>query len=138
MFEGPMFQAPMFQALRRYSDFTGRSARPEYWLFYLFTILVALGFGIVSTILRHVPLLNLLVGLAYVVFALGILVPSLAVSFRRLHDTDRSAWWLLIAIIPFIGAVALLVFLVLPGTPGENRFGPPPGQNPDGLRETFA
>jgi uncharacterized membrane protein YhaH (DUF805 family) len=59
-------------------------------------------------------------------FGLAVLIPSIAVGARRLHDTDRSGWWLLIALIPFIGAIVLLVFFVLPGTQGTNRFGPDP------------
>jgi uncharacterized membrane protein YhaH (DUF805 family) len=75
---------------------------------------------------KNVPLLNILVGLAIVVAALALIVPSLAVSFRRLHDTDRSAWWLLLVCIPIIGVIVVLVFMVLPGTVGPNRFGPDP------------
>ena len=59
-------------------------------------------------------------------FYLAILIPSIAVAIRRLHDTNRSGWWLLIALIPFIGALVLLVFYVLPGTVGPNKFGEDP------------
>jgi uncharacterized membrane protein YhaH (DUF805 family) len=113
----------MLQPLRKYADFTGRARRKEYWLF-------ALGVWIVDVVLMaltggfsgHGFLSNLVVGL----FGLTVLVPSIAVGFRRLHDTNRSAWWLLIGLIPVIGAIVLLVFFVLDGTPGENRFGPDP------------
>jgi uncharacterized membrane protein YhaH (DUF805 family) len=57
---------------------------------------------------------------------LGLFIPSLAVTIRRLHDINRSAWWVLIALIPFLGALVLLIFAVLDGTPGDNRFGPDP------------
>ena len=70
--------------------------------------------------------LALIVGGIYLLVMLYLLIPSLAVGFRRLHDTDRSAWWLLIAFIPFLGAIALLVFNLMDGTPGPNRFGPDP------------
>jgi uncharacterized membrane protein YhaH (DUF805 family) len=60
------------------------------------------------------------------IVALGLLIPSIAVAMRRLHDTDRSGWWLLIAFIPFIGSIVLLIFFVLEGTRGPNRFGPDP------------
>lgn len=63
---------------------------------------------------------------------LGVIIPSLAVSFRRLHDTDRSAWWLLISLIPGIGGLVLLVFCLLPGTNGPNKFGPDPKASPTG------
>ena len=65
-------------------------------------------------------------GILLLLFYLAILIPSLAVAFRRLHDTNRSAWWLLIALVPFLGALALLVFYVLPGTVGPNKFGEDP------------
>lgn len=116
----------MFEPLKKYAQFHGRARRKEYWLFYLFYIVV------------YAVLMSVAgatgngqgpggVGLALVaIFALAMLVPSLAVSFRRLHDTNRSAWWLLIALLPFIGAVVLLIFFVLEGTAGPNRFGPDP------------
>jgi uncharacterized membrane protein YhaH (DUF805 family) len=66
-----------------------------------------------------------LIGL-FSLFFLGILIPSIAVTFRRLHDTNRSALWLLISFLPFIGALVLLVFYFLPGTNGPNKFGPDP------------
>lgn len=71
-----------------------------------------------------------LVMILYVLFSLGIIIPMLAVSFRRLHDTDKSAWWLLIGFIPF-GGLVLLVFFCLEGTQGDNNFGPDP-KNPAG------
>jgi uncharacterized membrane protein YhaH (DUF805 family) len=60
------------------------------------------------------------------VYSLAVLIPSLAVSVRRLHDTDRSGWWLLISLIPIIGAIVLIVFAAQEGTSGENRFGSDP------------
>jgi uncharacterized membrane protein YhaH (DUF805 family) len=66
------------------------------------------------------------IGLLSVIYGLAVLIPSIAVGVRRLHDTDRSGWWLLISLIPLIGGIVLLVFFVLDGTPGENRFGPNP------------
>ena len=120
----------MFQPFKKYADFQGRARRSEYWLFSLFCFIV----GMVFTILRiatggleslesgrmdPIGILNLL-------FSLAILVPSLAVGFRRLHDTNRSAWWILIGLIPIIGWIVLLVFTLLPVAPGPNRFGPDP------------
>lgn len=71
-------------------------------------------------------------GVGLILFFLVSLIPSIAVGVRRLHDTDRSGWWYLIGFIPYIGALILLIFFVLPGSAGYNRFGPPPG------RSTFA
>ena len=129
----------MFEAYKRYADFQGRAGRSEYWLFVLFFVLVAVGLTILNVVLSagsSRP--NLLVSALYGIFALGSLVPSLAVGFRRLHDTNRSAWWILIGLIPLIGSVVLLVFYCLPGTPGPNRFSSAPGATPDDLQTTFA
>jgi uncharacterized membrane protein YhaH (DUF805 family) len=128
----------MFEAYRRYADFQGRASRSEYWLFFLLVMLVMVG----SSVLIYATggpdgVFGMLVSLVYLVFILGSLVPSLAVAFRRLHDTNRSAWWLLIGLLPFIGAIVLIVFYCLPGTPGENRFGPSP-ESAKKLQETFA
>jgi uncharacterized membrane protein YhaH (DUF805 family) len=131
----------MFQAYKHYADFQGRAGRSEYWLFALFVLLVVFGFVIVTAAVAAAtgsaeP--NILVMLLYGVFLLGSFIPSLAVGFRRLHDTNRSAWWLLISLIPLVGSIALLVFYCLPGTPGPNRFGPPPGAPREDLQATFA
>jgi uncharacterized membrane protein YhaH (DUF805 family) len=131
----------VFEAYKRYADFQGRAGRSEYWMFVLFFFLVAMGAGVINGILTGVtgseaagaPLF-IVMGLFY----LGSLVPSLAVGFRRLHDTNRSAWWLLIAFLPLIGSIVLIVFYCLPGTPGPNRFGPAPGASAEELKETFA
>ena len=111
--------------LKKYAEFKGRSRRKEYWFFILFytLILIALTFIDVSVGTYDA---ETQLGLISSIFMLAMLVPSLAVAVRRLHDTDRSGWWLLIALIPLIGAVVILVFMVLDGTPGDNRFGPNP------------
>ena len=117
----------MLQPIRRYADFEGRSRRSEYWMFVLGIFIFELVCGVVVNLggAVHSVLYWLLSGL-FGLALLGLFVPSLAVAFRRLHDTDRSAWWLLIGLLPFLGAVALLVFYCLDGTPGPNRFGPDP------------
>ena len=74
----------------------------------------------------NVPILQLLVSVIGLIFVLASLIPTLAIAFRRLHDTGRSAWWLLISLIPLVGSIVLLVFLLLAGEPGGNRFGPVP------------
>jgi uncharacterized membrane protein YhaH (DUF805 family) len=110
----------MLQPLRKYAQFTGRARRSEYWLFFLFYVVIAVVAVLLDELALHgLPALQVLVSLA-------LLVPGLAVGFRRLHDIDRSAWWMLIGFIPLIGAIVLLVFAVLPGTIGPNRFGPDP------------
>jgi uncharacterized membrane protein YhaH (DUF805 family) len=102
-----------------YTKFDGRAARPAYWWWFLFSILVAIGANIIDAILGTWGVVN---GLA----ALALLLPGLSVSIRRLHDTDHSGWWLLIGLIPIIGFIVLLVFYLRDSDPGENKYGPPP------------
>lgn len=127
----------MFEPIRKYAQFSGRARRKEYWMFCLLIIGIEIVFYSLMGILGAGPMMagdptagvNPIAGLLMLVFSvvmLGLFIPSLAVSFRRLHDTNRSAWWLLIALIPFLGVVVLLVFMLLDGTPGDNRFGPDP------------
>lgn len=129
----------MLMPLKRYADFGGRSQRKEYWMFILLQIIVLLPLFLLvgvtgsfeegSEEMSGVGLLFLgLIGL----FILAMLIPSLAVQVRRLHDTDRSGWWILLGLIPvvnYVGSIVLLVFYCLDGTKGENRFGPDPKMN---------
>lgn len=126
----------MFEAYKRTLDFSGRAGRKEYWLFVLaYFIQLVVAMVIDNTVLAAFATEGG-IGILYILVILGNLVTALSAGFRRLHDTNRSAWWLLIAFIPLIGAVVLLIFYVLPGTAGENRFGPAPGApEPEG---TFA
>jgi uncharacterized membrane protein YhaH (DUF805 family) len=73
------------------------------------------------------------IGPLYVLYALAVLIPGLAVGVRRLHDIDKSGWWMLIAFIPLIGGIVLLVFAVMEGTSGSNRFGPDPKAGEGGI-----
>ena len=104
---------------RNYINFKGRAQRSEFWWFTLFSFIVSVGLGIIGTAL---PALNFLEWL----YSLGVLLPSLAVTARRLHDTGRTAWWLLLLLVPVIGWIALLVMAIIPGTRGGNRYGPDP------------
>lgn len=122
----------MFQPLRKYADFQGRARRAEYWLFLLFVWIVEVAIVALTGALGADPEVGevsgpMILGYGLLgVFGLAILVPSLALSVRRLHDTNRSGWWLLVALIPFLGALVLIVFSLLDGTPGPNRFGEDP------------
>jgi len=123
----------MLMPLRRYAEFSGRSRRKEYWMFALLNALIGIFVGLVflvgyyadmsqtemDTWLMPVLYLACLVSLAFI-------VPGLAVTFRRLHDTDRSAWNILWGAVPVIGGFMLLYFYVSDGTPGPNRFGEDP------------
>ena len=154
--EGGTSMEWMLMPLRRYAEFSGRSRRKEFWMFALGVMLVymacgllMLGGGLASSFQTagtvppaFTPVFWLGAGLLGIV-ALGLLVPSVAVTVRRLHDRDMSGWWypgfVLIGLIPyvgFLGNIAFLVLMCLPGTPGPNRFGTDP-KNPPSY-EAFA
>jgi len=107
------------QVLKKYADFNGRARRTEYWMFVLVNLLAYIVLGIAERII-HVPMI------LTAIYSLAVLVPSLAVSVRRLHDTNRSGWWMLVALIPLIGAIVLLVFAVQEGQASQNQYGPNP------------
>lgn len=108
----------MLEALTKYAEFNGRSRRQEYWLFFLFSILVNLAVNIIDAAFST-GIVSALVGLA-------LIVPYIAVLVRRLHDTDRTGWWALLILLPVLGTLILLVFCLLKGTDGANRFGQDP------------
>lgn len=108
----------------KYATFEGRARRSEYWWFVLFNLIVS----IILTILAPGHGGGMGGGLLSMVWSLATLLPSLAVGARRLHDIDRSGWWLLIGFIPLIGLIVLIVFFAKSGTPGPNRFGANPLQ----------
>ena len=113
-----------------YAKFDGRASRSEYWWFQLFVILVAVAWVIVAVLFASARVYSLItiVGIGILLFYLATIIPSFAVICRRLHDSDRSGWWFWITLIPYVGALILLIFLVLPSTPGHNKFGPPSGE----------
>jgi uncharacterized membrane protein YhaH (DUF805 family) len=99
---------------RKYVGFRGRARRPEYWYWVLFQVLLTIAGLLVD---RSLHLFNPFLSLA-------LFLPGLAVTVRRLHDTDRSGWWVLISIIPLLGTIVLLIMNCRRGTEGPNRFGP--------------
>ncbi len=105
--------------LKKYAVFVGRAHRQEYWMFVLFSIIISLVLSAVEGVLG-VP------GILSIIYGLGVLVPSIAVGVRRLHDTDRSGWWLLVSLVPILGIIILLVFLVQDSKPGSNQYGANP------------
>ena len=97
--------------LRKYVDFSGRARRKEYWYFILISTLISIVLTFIDGLTGSLsPELGM--GMLSGIYALAVLVPTIAVAFRRLHDTGRSAWWLLIGLIPLIGAIVLLIFFV--------------------------
>lgn len=138
----------MLMPLKRYAEFSGRSRRKEYWMYVLGLIIVAIVLGVIEGVLGLTQMIGPY-GPLSALLAIGTLVPSLAVGVRRLHDTNRTGWWILLPIVPELGAVAmlstgnlpvagilgivalvlalvLLVFMVLEGTKGPNQYGPDP------------
>ncbi|MGB5103303.1 MAG: DUF805 domain-containing protein [Steroidobacteraceae bacterium] len=113
------------EALKKYATFEGRARRKEYWFFALFNAIAVmfLAFidGMAGTFSEEVGL-GLLSGL----YLFATVLPVIAVTVRRLHDTDRSGWWFLIGFIPVIGFIVVLVFTLLDGTAGHNKYGPNP------------
>jgi len=101
-------------ALKKYADFSGRARRKEYWMFILFYVIFYVGLVVIDSIIGIVLLSSL--------YSLALLIPSISIAARRLHDTGRSGWWQLIAFIPLIGIIILIVFLAQEGHE-ENKYG---------------
>lgn len=112
-------------ALKKYAVFQGRARRKEYWYFILFYILIYIGLSIIEGMFGGSGSSGQ-GGILTAVFTLGMLIPSLSVGVRRLHDTNRSGWWVLISLIPIVGVFILIYFTVQDGQSGTNRFGPNP------------
>ncbi|HEQ1857258.1 TPA: DUF805 domain-containing protein [Providencia alcalifaciens] len=113
-----------------YANFEGRARRKEYWMFTLVNMIIimvlyALIIASVDYTTGEMGGLGMIAGILLGIYALATIVPSIAVTVRRLHDTEKSGWWYLVSFIPF-GAFVLLVFMCLEGTKGENRFGTDP------------
>ncbi len=111
------------KVLRQYADFNGRARRTEFWMFVLFNLI----FSLVANVLDY------MFGTMYVfsgIYGLAMIIPSLAVSVRRLHDVNKSGWMILVSLIPIIGIIWLLVLDVTEGTPGENSYGANPKEEP--------
>jgi uncharacterized membrane protein YhaH (DUF805 family) len=109
--------------LKNYAGFSGRARRTEYWMFFLINLIIVIVLDLIGMAIKVSTLLGGIYGLA-------VLIPGLAVGIRRLHDTGRSGWWLLISLIPLVGTIILIVFLATEGQPGENQHGPNPKQAP--------
>jgi uncharacterized membrane protein YhaH (DUF805 family) len=103
---------------KKYADFSGRARRTEYWMFFLFNVIISVILGVVEQAIGIVGP-SALVGLA-------LLIPGIAVGVRRLHDIGKSGWWLLVAFAPCIGALILIYFFVQDSQPGSNEYGANP------------
>ncbi len=112
------------EVLKKYAVFSGRARRQEYWMFVLINTVVAMVLVLIDSQIGLMSSSGY--GVLSGIYSLAILVPSLAVAIRRLHDTDRSGMWYLIAFVPVIGPIALLVFCAQDGNAGVNQFGANP------------
>ncbi|WP_112466707.1 DUF805 domain-containing protein [Streptomyces triticisoli] len=106
------------EVLKKYAVFSGRARRKEYWMFILFNSIVSIVLFVIGQAI-DVEILSSL-------YSLAVLLPSLGVTIRRLHDTNRSGWWILIGLVPLAGFIVLLVFTVSDSQPGDNQYGPNP------------
>ncbi|OGY86226.1 MAG: hypothetical protein A2233_01165 [Candidatus Kerfeldbacteria bacterium RIFOXYA2_FULL_38_24] len=107
------------EVLKKYAVFSGRASRKEYWMFVLFNLIIIVALSIVESILNSNGILG---GL----YSLAVLLPGLGAAIRRLHDIDRTGWWLLISLIPVLGFIVLIVFLATAGNSGDNKYGQKP------------
>lgn len=107
------------KGFNEFANFNGRERRKDYWMFVLVYMLIYVGLLFVDWLIGTVILASL--------FGLVMLLPSLSFAARRLHDTGRSGWWLLLTLIPLLGAIVVIVFLAQPGEPNDNAFGAAPG-----------
>ena len=112
------FQSAVKSGLNKYVSFSGRASRSEYWWFFLFTILAQIAGAVVDGIIGT--------GFISGLIGLGLFLPGLGLGFRRIHDIDKSAWWLLIFLVPLVGFILLIVWFCSRGTQGDNRFGADP------------
>ncbi|OCG34043.1 DUF805 domain-containing protein [Gilliamella sp. Gris1-4] len=107
---------------KNYANFNGRARRKEYWMFILFYIILTFITIIIDKMIGSPLAIT-------AILVLALFLPSLAVTVRRLHDTSKSGWWILLQFIPYIGGIIILVFCVMDSTPGSNQY----GENPKGL-----
>ena len=114
------------KVLKNYANFSGRAQRKEYWYFNLVSVIIAFVLGIMDTAMGN-PVINASgIGPIEMIYALLILLPSIAVTVRRLHDISRSGWWLLICLVPLIGIIVLIVFAAQGSDLNDNQYGPQP------------
>lgn len=105
-----------FEVLKKYATFTGRARRKEYWFYNLVNFIIMVLLGGLDEVLQTDGGLG-------AIYILATFLPSLAVSVRRLHDTGRSGWWMLISLVPFIGFIVLLIFMCIETQTGSNKYG---------------
>lgn len=113
----------MLLPIRRYAQFEGRSGRKEFWMFQLLIILAAMVLFTIASLGTWAAILAAMIGGVGLV---GTIIPCIAVQVRRFHDQGKSGWFVLFNLIPYLGSLVVLIFMALPGTEGENEYGPDP------------
>lgn len=113
------------KVLKNYFNFSGRARRKEYWMFFLFQLIFAIVAIVIDNVLG-LAIKDVGYGPVYLLYALATLIPGLAVTIRRLHDIGKSGWYFLLGLIPFVGGIILLVFMVTGGDAGANEYGEDP------------
>ena len=108
--------------LKKWNVFSGRARRREYWMFFLMNFILFTILGILS----QLPYVGTLFSIVSALASLALIIPGFTVCIRRLHDTNRSGWVLLLGLIPLVGAIILLVFVIQEGTHGDNKYGSNP------------
>jgi uncharacterized membrane protein YhaH (DUF805 family) len=127
------------EVLKKYAQFDGRARRKEYWFFALFNCLIGFVIMLIASLVIGATgvraddpaaagfLASYFAGMGIVgLYSLAVLIPGLAVTVRRLHDTNRSGWWILISFVPVVGGIILLIFMLTDSQPGPNQYGPNP------------
>lgn len=110
---------------QHYADFNGRARRQEYWMFFLFNIIVSFVLGFSGGLLAGMTGVETF-GLVPILYSFAVMIPGIALTVRRLHDTGKSGWFIFVSIIPLIGPLILLYFMVVDSQPGNNEYGPNP------------
>jgi uncharacterized membrane protein YhaH (DUF805 family) len=118
------FTEAVTTAFQNYFNFQTRSRRSEYWYFSLFLVLVSIATSLADMLLFDTAASES--GPLYVISTFAMFIPGLAVSVRRLHDIERSGWYVLLCLIPIVGLIILIYWMCQPGTSGQNRFGEDP------------
>jgi len=111
-----------FSVLKKYAVFTGRANRKEFWMFVLVNIIISLIFGI----LTKIPVLKVLFWIVFTLFGLAVLIPSIALGIRRLHDVNYTGWLMLLCVVPVVNVIVVFLLCVIEGNPNENQYGPIP------------
>lgn len=133
----------VLEVFSKYATFDGRARRKEYWYWYLFNFIISIFLAVVSLVINlpngtetdnGIGWFGLFINIVVIIYSLGVFIPNLAVTVRRLHDTNRSGWWYFISMIPFIGGILLFIYLIEDSTPGDNQY----GHNPKAGVETTA